>query len=313
MRRFPAPLVGALLVCLMLLGPVPACLDTPARAMQNPFTTAPGAATPKPPESELFSALSPVMKRIADWQNTLRQAMSRAAGDISDNPLGKSFWLFMGLAFAYGLAHALGPGHGKVLAVSYFLHRDAPPRQALLYAYLSMPLHVFSATVLVLGGKFLFQMSASRAVDDMGRVLQDVSYGLLAVMGAFMLASALRGLRKRPDGRHPEPVASSRGLLGLALATGLVPCPGAALVLIFSISLGITGAGMAAMVAIAMGMGVCLAAVSLLTIKFRETALSLMQNRSPLLHAGQCAFSLIGALVVLSTGSLLLLGSLANL
>jgi ABC-type nickel/cobalt efflux system permease component RcnA len=206
----------------------------------------------------------------------------------------------------------LGPGHGKVLAVSYFLHRDAPPKQALIYAYLSMPLHVLSATGLVLGGKYILEMSASRAVDDMGRVLQDVSYGLLAAMGLLMLVSALRNCRggsTDPESR-PKNGKSSKGLFGLALATGLVPCPGAALVLIFSIALGITGAGMAAMVAIALGMGLCLATVSLLTIRFRRTALALMQNRSPLLHAGQCAFSLTGAAVVLATGTLLLTGSL---
>ena len=218
----------------------------------------------------------------------------------------------MGLAFAYGAAHALGPGHGKILAVSYFLHRDAPPRQALIYAYLSMPLHVLSATTLVLGGKYILEMSASRAVDDMGRVLQDVSYGLLAVIGLFMLVSALRNCRRESVEATPRQKSgkSCKGLFGLALATGLVPCPGAALVLIFSIAMGITGAGMAAMIAIALGMGLCLAGVSLLTIRFRRTALALMQSRSPLMHVGQCAFSLAGAAVVLATGSLLLAGSL---
>jgi ABC-type nickel/cobalt efflux system permease component RcnA len=146
----------------------------------------------------------------------------------------------------------------------------------------------------------------------MGRVLQDVSYGLLAVMGLCMLVSALRRCRRpaAPTAADQASPGTSKGLFGLALATGLVPCPGAALVLIFSIALGITGAGVAAMVAIAMGMGLCLAAVSLLAIKFRAGMLALMRNRSPLLRAGQCAFSLAGALIVLSTGSLLLLGSL---
>jgi ABC-type nickel/cobalt efflux system permease component RcnA len=308
MTRTAALTALLLLLALFYSGPGDA-----AWAVPNPFTSAPEANQTKPHEESGLSAfLSPIMKDIALWQNSLRQAMSRTAGDIHDNPLGKAFWIFMGLAFAYGAAHALGPGHGKVLAVSYFLHRDAPPRQALIYAYLSMPLHVLSATALVLGGKYVLEMSASRAVDDMGRVLQDVSYGLLAVMGLFMLIAALRNCRggsTKPES-CPKNEKSSKGLFGLALATGLVPCPGAALVLIFSIAMGITAAGMAAMIAIALGMGLCLAGVSLLTIKFRRTALALMQNRSPLLHAGQCAFSLAGAAVVFATGSLLLAGSL---
>jgi ABC-type nickel/cobalt efflux system permease component RcnA len=305
----PAAIPALLLLAVLALS----AMGTTAWAAPNPFTAPPEAHRGEPRKANpLLAPLSSVMTDIAAWQNSLRQAMSRTAEAIRDNPLGKAFWLFMGLAFAYGAAHALGPGHGKILAASYFLHREAPARQALLYAYLSMPLHVLSATALVLGGKFILRMSASRAVDDMGRVLQDVSYGLLAVMGLCMLVSALRRCRRpaAPTAADQASPGTSKGLFGLALATGLVPCPGAALVLIFSIALGITGAGVAAMVAIAMGMGLCLAAVSLLAIKFRAGMLALMRNRSPLLRAGQCAFSLAGALIVLSTGSLLLLGSL---
>lgn len=309
MTRTAAFTALLLFLVLILSGP-----GTTALAAPNPFTSPPGAHQAGPREENgLLALLSPIMKDIAAWQNSLRQAMSRTADAIHDNPMGKAFWIFMALAFAYGAAHALGPGHGKVLAASYFLHRDAAPMQALIYGYLSMPLHVLSATALVLGGKYIFQMSASRAVDDMGRVLQDISYGLLAVMGLCMLVSALRSCRRKSSGTNEprqENTTSSKGLFGLALATGLVPCPGAALVLIFSIALDITGAGMAAMIAIALGMGLCLTAVSLLTIKFRRTALTLMQTRSPLLHAAQCAFSLAGALIILTTGSLLLIGSL---
>lgn len=312
---FPVLLLGLVLACLMLACPAPVGMAKAGLAAPNPFTSSAGAQKHDTPESGLLSPLAPVMAKIATWQNTLRQGMSQSAESIRENPLGKAFWLFMALAFAYGVAHALGPGHGKVLAASYFLYRDAPPRQALIYAYLSMPLHVLSATVLVLGGKYLFKMSASRAVDDMGQVLQNVSYGLLAIMGLCMLAGVLWNCRK-PD-REPAPRATSsnspKSLVGLALATGLVPCPGAALVLIFSIALGITPAGVAAMVAIALGMGLCLATVSLLTIKFRDTALALIQNSSPLLRTGQCILSLTGALIVFTTGSLLLLGSLLDL
>ncbi|WP_272699173.1 nickel/cobalt transporter [Desulfovibrio sp. Fe33] len=318
MRRqttLPALLLGLILTGLMFAGPAPMGMAGTGLAAPNPFTSASGTNRAESPENGLFSPLAPVMKEIASWQNTLRQAMSRSAESIRENPLGKAFWLFMGLAFAYGAAHALGPGHGKVLAASYFLYRDAPPRQALIYAYLSMPLHVLSATVLVLGGKYLFKMSASRAVDDMGLILQNISYGLLATMGLFMLAGVLRNCRNSAPAPSPRQKNNNapKSLVGLALATGLVPCPGAALVLIFSISLGITPAGVAAMVAIALGMGLCLAAVSLLTIKFRDTALALMQTRSPLLRAGQCLLSLAGAFIVFATGSLLLLGSLLNL
>jgi len=293
-----------------------------AQAAPNPFTSAPQSTQEKATESAMVSPFAPILQKIIMVQNTLRESMSRAAESIHSHPFGVAFWTFMLLAFAYGAAHALGPGHGKILAVTYFLHRRASARQVLLYSYLSMVMHVLSATALVLGGKYLLQMSASRAVDDMGRLLQDVSYGMLLLLGLCLLVSTIWNCWKErtdSDMEQAAPTAASatalnttswRGLFTLALATGLVPCPGASLVLIFSISMGILGTGLLAMVAISLGMGLCLTTVSLLAMHCRHGMLRCMQHRSNLLRVGHYVLSLGGALFITATGGLLLMGSL---
>ena len=159
----------------------------------------------------------------------------------------------------------------------------------------------------------MLEVSASRFVDDMGALLQDVSYALLSAVGLFMLAGALRHCRRTRTGQdEPLPRADRRGLLGLALAAGMVPCPGAALVLIFSISQGARAAGLAAMLAISLGMGLSLSAVSLAAIGCRGAALRLMERRRGLYRAGHCALALTGSLAVTLMGGLLLLGSLMD-
>lgn len=308
------------LLVLILLGqlfPMLSGFVPTAHAAPNPFTSPTQNEPKQASESALVSPLAPILQRIIMVQNTLRQSMSRAAESIHDHPLGGAFWTFILLAFAYGAAHALGPGHGKILAASYFLHRRSSARQVLFYSYLAMVLHVLSATVLVLGGKYLLQMSASRAVNDMGRLLQDVSYGMLLLVGLCMLVGAIRGCwEKAADEPVPVPSAGTDGkapwksLSALALATGLVPCPGASLVLIFSISMDILGAGLLAMVAISLGMGLCLTTVSLLAMYCRQGMIKCMERRSNLLRIGHRLLSLAGSLLITAMGGLLLLGSL---
>lgn len=290
------------------------CLAHAAHAAPNPFTTpAPATQEEAGPDDGQASWTAPAMRRVLQWQGTLRQAMSRAAMDMHESPLGASFWLFVGLAFAYGVVHALGPGHGKALAASYFLHRGGGPRPALAFGMLTMFLHVLSATALVFGGRFLLQVSASRMVDDTGALLQEISYGLLLAVGLAMLAGSVRNcVRARTDGCEAAPRADRRSLAGLALAAGLVPCPGAALVLILSISLGVEGAGLAAMLAISLGMGLSLSAVAMAASSCRRAVLGLMERRERLYRLGHCGLSLAGSLAVTLMGGLLLLGALAG-
>ena len=290
-----------------------------AQAAPNPFTSPAPQEQAHPdqsqkdqaaPDEDRPSVSAPALRVVLRWQGTLRQAMSRAALDMRQSPLGASFWLFTALAFAYGVVHALGPGHGKVLAASYFLHRGGGPRLALAFGMLTMSLHVLSATALVFGGRFLLQVSASRMVDDTGALLQEISYALLLAVGLVMLAGSLRGcLRKQADDCEAAPRADRRSLAGLALAAGLVPCPGAALVLILAISLGVEGAGLAAMLAISLGMGLSLSAVSLAASGCRGALLGRMQGHERAHRLVRCALGLAGSLAVTLMGGLLLLGS----
>jgi len=62
----------------------------------------------------------------------IRHKAADVAREIKQNPLGPAFWAYLGLAFAYGVIHALGPGHGKVFVGTYFLTRNATLWQGVL-------------------------------------------------------------------------------------------------------------------------------------------------------------------------------------
>ena len=235
------------------------------------------------------------------------------AKDIREKPYGGSFWLFLFFSFVYGVIHALGPGHGKIFAASYFLNRPGGLGAGLLFGNLTMFVHVLSATTLVLAGYHLLHASAAMTVDVVGDRLETISFGLLLALGLALTAKSCLDLRtghahQREHSRQPSPKTDMRSLVGMSLAVGLIPCPGAALILIFSLSLGITIAGLLAMACISLGMGLTISAVALLVISSRGLVLRLIQGHDRLYRTGHACLSLCGSLVVTVLGGVLLLG-----
>ena len=309
--------LAALLVCL--------AVADQARALRNPFlggadapraeanaTSGVGAETQRTAPGRMAPALVPggLLKQAVAWQLALRREMTRAALHMRADPFGRTLWLFLLAAFAYGMAHALGPGHGKAFAVAYFLDRPGPLWLGALFGNLSMFFHVLSAGLLVGAGTYVLHTAASALVDDAGRVLEGISYALLAVVGLGLLgARVLRQLRPAPsrdDG--PAPRAGLRPLLLTALGAGLVPCPGAALVLLFCISLGVPLAGVLALLAISLGMGLTITAFATATIASRGLLQRLDRSGGRLWPALATGASLLGGGLMAGLGLLLFTG-----
>ncbi len=282
-----------------------------AQAARNPFLPGGEKQARQQQNAPAVPSFVPgwLLQNVVRWQLALRAQMTLLAKEISRNPWGRSFWLFMLASLAYGAAHALGPGHGKAFAMAYFLERPGPPTLGLLFGNLSMFFHVLSAAVLVLAGAYLLKTAAAGLVDDVGATLEGVSYALLAGIGMFLLAGRLFALRRKEQEATPPPKqAGGKSLVVTALAAGLVPCPGASLVLLFCISLGIPLAGLAALVAISLGMGATISFFATAAIMSRTALLRFTHGRGRLLEHVQTAVSLLGGLAMSGLGTLLFLG-----
>lgn len=304
----PRPLLCGLALALGLaLGPAAAG----AAEAGNPFLTPGGAAAeqeaagPRPP-----ALLGPLYTTLARWQFALRGSMADLARDIRAQPLGRSFWLFMALSFAYGAVHALGPGHAKAITAAYFLNRPGSLARGLAFGFAAMFLHVLSAAAVVYAGVFLLGGAGGLAGRELARRLETASYVLLCGVGGVLLVRAVLALaagRGRPEG-GPEAPAGFRELALLALAAGAVPCPGSSLVLLFAISLGIPLAGLLALASISLGMGLTVSGVAVLAIAARGRVLERLRRSGRAWRLARAGLSLAGALALTGMGLLLLAG-----
>ena len=97
----------------------------------------------------------------------------------------RSIFAAMTAAVLFGAIHALMPGHGKTVLVSYHLGRPAKLTQGIANGAILSLTHVGLAVVLVLGGFVVI----SRAFAYGGRTQQfEIASGvLIAVIGALLL------------------------------------------------------------------------------------------------------------------------------
>jgi nickel/cobalt transporter (NicO) family protein len=189
------------------------------------------------------------------------------------------------LAFAYGVVHALGPGHGKVVVATYFLARDAQIMRGLLMGLQIAIFHVLSAIVVVALADLVLRQAFGGAPAEVAGV-RLTSYGLIALIGATMLAQAIRRSRLRRAGievgqdcghdhglhRHGArtEVGGHAQQGALSLGVGLVPCTGAVLILLYALANDILLPGLLLVTAIAAGMAITMGALGILSIVARN-------------------------------------------
>ena len=210
-----------------------------------------------------------------------------ARGDLS---LGVLLLSFLVAAF-WGAAHALTPGHGKALVAAYLVGTRGTPRHAFLLGGTVTIAH--TAGVFGLG---IVTLALSQFIvpERLYPWLTLVSGLLVVVVGAGVLRQRLRhrgpheahdhhhqhqhdhshgghGHHHHPhDDRHDEDRLTSKGILGVGIAAGLLPCPSALVVLLSAIALHRIGLGLALIVAFSFGLAATITGIGLVAVYARR-------------------------------------------
>jgi nickel/cobalt transporter (NicO) family protein len=120
----------------------------PSDARTNPFTGKPAAPEINPLTGERAPALpeqtaegerawgpiAVVGRALLTFQRDANRLIATHMRAIRDGETSVPLLIGAGLAFLYGVVHALGPGHGKLVVVTYFLAHEARVGRGLLMA-----------------------------------------------------------------------------------------------------------------------------------------------------------------------------------
>jgi nickel/cobalt transporter (NicO) family protein len=194
------------------------------------------------------------------------------------------------IAAFWGAVHALTPGHGKALVAGYLVGTKGRPRHAFVLGATVTVTH--TAGVFALG---LVTLALSQFIvpEQLYPWLTLISGVLVVAVGAAVLRERLRtggwsDHHHHEDGHSHDHVhdhgphdhhhhhdhedrLTSRGILGVGVAAGLLPCPSALVVLLSAIALHRIGFGFALIVAFSLGLAATITGIGLIAVLARKT------------------------------------------
>nr|WP_313533785.1 sulfite exporter TauE/SafE family protein [Brucella anthropi] len=184
-----------------------------------------------------------------------------------------AFLVYLPMGILFGAAHALMPGHSKTILATYLAGSPLGLLRGLTVSLVLSFTHVTMSVLIVLLALPLVSFS-SFVNPGRAPVLEDLSRGLLGIIGIWML---LRAFRKRQHSHdHGEGLA-------VGFMAGLIPCPLTLFVMTFAVSRGVPEAGIAFALVMMLGVALTLSAVAAAAVLFRQGMIHLIEDRAVLL------------------------------
>jgi nickel/cobalt transporter (NicO) family protein len=244
-------------------------LSSPLEVTTATATVRPGDGAGDPPKLESRAELS-------------ARAAVRATGDggfaslIARDHLGVGVILVsLALAFFWGSAHALSPGHGKAIVTAYLVGQRGKPRHAAALGLIVTATHTIGVFTL---GFVTLGLSQFIVPEQLYPWIGLVSGLLVIGVGASVLLARVRHRRAHNHGHHHHHHSHGHGeelgwrsLTAVGISGGLLPCPSALVVLLAAISLHRIALGLGLIVAFSAGLALSITGIGLAAILAKRT------------------------------------------
>ncbi|MBK0033960.1 nickel/cobalt transporter [Erwinia sp. S43] len=244
------------------------------------------------------------------WQKNLHQQMTALLQQVASHPQ-KAGLTLMGFSLLYGVLHALGPGHGKVVIATFLATHPTRVKTSLQLTMMAAVVQGGVAIALVTIMLVVLKLS-SRQLHLSSYWLEKSSYLLVAGLGVWLCWRAARKLMRtlRTSGKtggitihrivptdhqhsescgcghqHVPDSAQLATAVGwktkslVVMSMGMRPCSGAIMMLLFSKVIGVYGWGVLSAIAMALGTALTVSGMALLVQISRILALRLSRDR----------------------------------
>lgn len=176
------------------------------------------------------------------------------------------FFYILAVSFIYGLVHALGPGHGKMVIASYFLSKEAKVKEAFKAGFLTSVIHTISALAITGVLYIFFQRAVTKHFQEINANLYKVSAVFIILIAFYLLYETI----KHRNEEEKIQTLKSKNLLAVSLSIGIVPCPGVMTIVLFSMILGYINLGVLSAVTMSIGMGITISLAAILATQVKN-------------------------------------------
>ena len=276
------------------------------------------------PTVSIPSPIRKYLREIAKFQRNINNFLSSELSRANNNFDLKSIILIFLISFSYGVLHAGGPGHGKLIVASYFTARESELVNGFIMAFTIALTQAFSAIVIV-GILSLILGAKQLEIIDNTIILESVSYILIFLIGLYLLYNSLfsgnsnhsREHHNHEDGHSHGPNPNAKDsllakiinkrigpraeLIVIGIISGIRPCTGSILILLFAAANGVFILGIFSTLMVAFGVALTISIIGFVTIFFRR---SISGNDS-----GSKGYFIIGKLLsIIGSSAVVLIG-----
>lgn len=271
----------------------------------NPFT-----GQPENQHTAVPAFKSKLFVKIIAWQHQLKEKMSMLIREAKSTRSMKPLFFLVAAAFAYGVIHAAGPGHGKALAVTYVLSQRPSYVNGLVFGNCMAFFHGLSGIIFVLVVRLILHANIIKNLENVTRITQLISYSMISCFGVGLFLFGMyhlitrwnqnRGIPQSDQNRqHVHPVIS-------AVVVGGIPCPGVVMVMLFALSMDLIILGVVLGLAISMGMALTVSIVVMLAISGKSVSLAVASKNEDRMIRVENVMKIIGGLALTAIGSVFL-------
>ncbi|WP_421670940.1 nickel/cobalt transporter [Rahnella sp. EDr1-12] len=275
------------------------------------------------------------------WQRELHQELAGLLRQVKENPMQSGMTL-AGFSLVYGVIHAIGPGHGKIVITTYLATHPSRLKSSLKLTFASAIVQGLVAILLVSVVLGVLQLS-SRQLHQSSFWMERGSFILVMLLGLLLCWRALKRVWQTIKSLRPVPAMHIRRLsplgnethihdehcgcghqhvpsdqqlqaggdlrtqVAIVLAMGLRPCSGAIMVLLFAKVIGVYSWGVISAITMAVGTSLTVSLIGVLVFYSRALAVKLSATRTPAAwqRITWSLLALTGGIVLLVAGMLL--------
>jgi len=244
-------------------------------------------------------------------QKRLRSEITSVVRKNRGSVFSSAFLILVGLSFLYGVVHAVGPGHGKSIVMSYMLSEDSPTLfKGILVGTIVAFGEAASAIVIVYS---IFFLSLGRMGPNFAKaenLIKTGSYGFILLIGLILLLFRIKKYTekfiKKNKPSNPDQMRPKSGIL-VAASLGIIPCPGVMVLLLFMLAMKLPLTGVVLALFMALGMAITISGFGLSVIVFKTRLLSIFSSNHRYLEAIEAILGISGAILIIIVASVMLL------
>jgi len=278
---------------------------------------------------KLPTIIRALFRQVAEWQRKINRYLAGQLRITSQRGGFTAMFTVILASFLYGVLHAAGPGHGKLVVGSYFTAREAPLRTGITMGSIIALTQAIVAIAMVGILAIAFGGNQLEIMDHTNN-LEIVSYGLILTIGLYMTYEAVTGRTTCGHSHDPtkhlghshgpdlkahdtwlaRAAARALGSQGEVIAVGIIsgvrPCTGSILVLLFSLANGVFLLGIIAALTMAVGVAITISALGITAIILRRSIAGKEKDISPARAFAAKSLAIAGSLAVAVIGGVLL-------